>query len=244
MITSTTVAAQTLTLATSHVLNEIEPDFDMEILMTKARCAGLRAKDIFRHLVREAQQVARPKAAVTACLVKRLSETETKLDQVVFSSELLADNLDGLGCAFAYVATEGEELARWSDSLAGSGRAFAWPIRYAALKLAEKALVRFLKSAFALGELSCMNPGPLDHWPVKEQMPLFRLLGGLPEAIGIKIKPTCWMSPDLSSSGVFFEAETKFYNCQLCTLEPCEHRRTAYQGLEGWPKPRRMRQAS
>ena len=115
-------------------------------------------------------------------------------------------------------------------------RLLAWPIRYAALKLAEKEMHRLIKSSFGLKQVSSMNPGSIPEWPIEQQGPLFALLSPLPEAIGVKLNPNFWMSPELASSGLFFQSEVKFYNCQLCRVENCAHRRTAFRGPAGWPK--------
>jgi hypothetical protein len=154
----------------------------------------------------------------------------------MFTGELLRDNLAGLKWVYAYVATEGMEMAEWAESLANSMKLLSWPIRYAALKLAEKELIRFIKSTFDLKQLSAMNPGSLKLWPLEQQNPLFTLLGPLPETIGITLMTSLWMSPDLAASGILFMSESEFCNCQLCPLETCEHRKTAYLGPDGWPK--------
>jgi len=220
------------------VLRDIEPDFDVDLMLAKIRPSSANVERVYRELIEEARSVARPQAVFRICAVKTGPGFKVGLNEILFKSKLLHTNLTGLDQAFAYVATEGPELSGWADSLAGARKAFAWPVRYAALKLAEKSLVRFIEKAFALRQVSSMNPGALPFWPIEEQKLLFEVLDPLPSRIGVVLHPNLWMSPDLSSSGVLFETEAKFYNCQLCSLDSCPHRRIEYLGRAGWPEAR------
>jgi hypothetical protein len=219
------------------ILDEIPPDFDLELMTAKLTPTRFRVGEAFQDLIREARTLARPKAAFKVCRVEEsVPEPEIYLDGVMFTGELLRDNLAGLKWAYAYVATEGPEMSEWTESLSNSMKLLSWPIRYAALKLAEKELIKLIKSTFGLKQISSMNPGSLKLWPIEQQKPLFTLLGPLPETIGITLMTSMWMSPDLAASGIFFTSESEFCNCQLCPLEICEHRKTAYLGPAGWPK--------
>jgi hypothetical protein len=242
------------------VLDDIKPDFDAELMVAKFQPGSIRVEKALRELIEEARPLARPRAAFKVCAIESAPPAPSVyLDGIRFDGALIRDNLFGLDQTFAYVATEGPELASWSEGLSNAGRLFSWPIRYAALKLAEKEMSGLIRSSFARPEwpasfgsgfhpegdesvtppLSSMNPGPLQLWPIEQQRPLFELLSPLPELIGVNLQPNCWMTPDLASSGIYFQAEPRFYNCQLCRLEPCTRRRTAYRGLDGWPKRRR-----
>lgn len=220
----------------SFVLDKIEPAFDPELIISKLRPCSGRVERYLQTLISEASTAARPKAAIRVCRVEPLNEKEIFLENTLFSSELLNANLAGRLQAFAYVATEGIELADWADSLSSSAKAFSWYIRYAALKLAEKRALSFVKSTFSLSQVSSMNPGALKFWPLGDQVPMFQLLSPLPDTIGVRLRENLWMAPDLASTGVFFESRVKFYNCQLCKINPCEHRKVDYQGYSGWPQ--------
>lgn len=218
------------------ILEDIEVDFDVELMTSKIKTNSEKTVKIFHELAREAETLARPGASFKVCRVETGSGPKVFLDNVPFTSQLLRDNLSGLAWAYAYVATEGHELAEWFESLSCVRQLLSWPIRYAALKMAEKALVKFIKSTFKINQLSSMNPGTLKLWPIEQQKPLFDLMAPLPESIGVSLGSECWMSPDLASSGVLFETERRFYNCQLCPLEPCEHRKKPNLGpTGGWP---------
>jgi hypothetical protein len=220
------------------ILDDIPANFDSDLMTAKLRPGSARVEKNFRNLIEQARLTARPRAVGRVCDVELSSPQTVSLDGVRFSSELLHCNLSGLNQAYVYVASEGPEMAAWAASLSETMRLFAWPIRYAALKLAEKALADFIRSTFGLEQISSMHPGSLSLWPLQEQKPLFSLLSPLPEAIGVELQPKLWMTPDMASSGIFFETEVPFENCQLCPLETCEHRRVPNRGEAGWPKPK------
>ena len=61
-----------------------------------------------------------------------------------------------------------------------------------------------------------MNPGSLADWPLREQRPLFGLLGNVRAAIGVTLTPSLLMTPTKSVSGILFPSEETFASCQLC----------------------------
>ena len=189
-----------------------------------SKTAKLAAGDLFE----EAAAIAKPKAAWRLALVSRHGERAETLDigGVTFRSQLLDQNLQGLGRAFPFLATEGRELAEWAESLPLRKRTAAFIIRYAALKEAERRLEERLAEEFGLDSLSAMSPGVLPQWPLSAQKALFELMGPLPAVLGVSLAGgSMWMSPDMSSSGLYFEAEAGFHNCRLCPLDKCPLRR-------------------
>lgn len=60
-----------------------------------------------------------------------------------------------------------------------------------------------------------MNPRFLDDLPLSEQRPLFELLQGLEERIGVRLRPDGLMEPLLSVSGLWFPGEESFESCML-----------------------------
>jgi hypothetical protein len=179
-------------------------------------------------LVEEAAAVARPMAAYRLALVNHDGERagETYIGGRRFDSPLLSTNLADLGRAFPFLATEGPELARWAGGLPPAKRSAAFIIRYAALKEAERRLEERLVAQFELKSLGAMSPGVLPQWPLTAQKTLFELLGPLPRTLGVTLgADSMWMSPDMSSSGLYFETGADFHNCRLCPLDKCPLRR-------------------
>jgi hypothetical protein len=99
----------------------------------------------------------------------------------------------------------------------------------AALIRARKYLEDELRARFAMEGLSFMSPGSLEDWPIEEQRPLFSLLEGVENAIGVKLNESLLMIPRKSVSGIFFPTEVTFYSCQLCPRKPCEGRKAPYK---------------
>ena len=78
------------------------------------------------------------------------------------------------------------------------------------------------------GHLSALNPGSLAAWPISGQAELFAILGGkefVQETIGVTYSDTFLMFPSKTISGILFESEVFYKNCQHCPLTNCPGRR-------------------
>ena len=212
------------------ILVETVPlEFDLESLGCRLRIRPGQTKfmDRLSRLAEEAARVARPKAVARLCGLTMLDEENVQVGEVTFSSPLLRQKMDGLGRAFPYLASEGTELADWSLSLSSSlEQVFASAFREVAVQQAENLLERTLLERYGIAQVSAMNPGSLKVWSLEEQVPLFELLAPLPEKLGVTLLPSLMMRPEYSVSGVFFQTDSKFYNCQLCPKKECPNRRT------------------
>jgi hypothetical protein len=80
-----------------------------------------------------------------------------------------------------------------------------------------------------MGPTAAMSPGSLADWPIREQRPLFSLLGDPEQAIGVKLTDSFLMIPNKTVSGLRFSTEERFESCQLCPREHCPGRRAAYE---------------
>ncbi|MDR1050110.1 MAG: hypothetical protein LBP95_03335 [Deltaproteobacteria bacterium] len=179
-------------------------------------------------LMDEAAAVARPMAAWKLTLIEKNPgrKNQVKIGPVTLDNPILTDNLGGLGRVFPFLATEGPELAAWAESLPARERTAAFTIRYLALKEAERRLEEKLTAMFGVLRLGAMSPGVLPAWPLAGQRDLFALLDPIPRTLGVSLRgDSCWMAPDVSSSGLYFETEIGFHNCKLCPLERCPLRR-------------------
>ncbi len=176
--------------------------------------------------------VARPRAGFRAARVEAVTADAVILKSVALASKLLVHHLRGRRLAFPYLATEGPELAAWGEARPPEERNQAHTIRYAVAKLAENEVETAVMRHFGLNQVSAMNPGSLDLWPLGQQEPLFRLLAPLPGHLGVIHRPDHLMWPELTTSGLYFPTEAKFYNCQLCPREHCPVRRVPYRGAE------------
>ncbi|MDR2366559.1 MAG: hypothetical protein LBF58_00365 [Deltaproteobacteria bacterium] len=180
-------------------------------------------------LLAEAAAIARPKAAFRLALIEAEDlgcGHRVGIGPVVLENNVLADNLKDLGRAFPFVATEGPELAEWASGLGPRDKNVAFLFRYMALKEAERRLELRLTELYGLSGLGAMSPGVLPAWPLTGQKELFELLSPLPGRLGVSLNAqSFWMSPGVSSSGIYFETEAGFHNCRLCPLDACPLRR-------------------
>lgn len=210
------------------IIEQVPVTFDLEVIARKLRIRAENAKAISRlaALAEEAENVARPKAVAKLCGLNFLDDERLQMEEAVFISPLLRQNMGALGRAFPYLATEGKELAEWALSLSSlTDKIFADGLRESAVKQAEALVENRIRDQFDMAQVSAMNPGSLPVWPIAQQVPLFQLLAPSPDVLGVTLLPSYMMKPEHSVSGIFFQTDTKYYNCSLCPQKDCPNRK-------------------
>jgi hypothetical protein len=130
---------------------------------------------------------------------------------------------------FAYVVTCGPELETWATSFDNLLlRFWADAISELALRAASDYLDDYLEAHHHPGHLAQMSPGALNDWPLTEQVPLFKILGDVEGAVGVRLTESMLMIPRKTVSGLHFPSEANFASCQLCLRERCPNRRAAF----------------
>jgi hypothetical protein len=182
----------------------------------------------FGVLLAEALPLGRPKTLFGVAYIEERAGDTLTIDGVPFTSHVLAVNLAQVHRVFAYIATCGAELGEWAHGLTDVLHQF-WgeEIKIAALGCASQTLATALEAHFAPGKTATMNPGSLPDWPLREQGPMFRLLGQT-DAIGVTLNESYLMSPNKSVTGLRFATELSYENCQLCPRSDCPGRRAPY----------------
>lgn len=209
-------------------LEQVPVVFDLEALARKLRIqpGQTKAMNKLTKLAKEAEAVASPRAAVRLCELNVLSENEVQVGDTVLTSPLLRENMGTLGRVFPYLATEGIELAEWSSALENAlDQVFACALRESVVKQYERLLEKKLLEQYGINQVSAMNPGSLEIWPITQQEALFRILASFPEQFNVVLLPSFMMKPEYSISGIFFQTDKKYYNCQLCPRENCPNRK-------------------
>ncbi len=188
-----------------------------------------RASELSELLI-EARSIAAPKAAFVVASARMKGEDEVEIGGITFTSRVLRVNLQKAGVVYPFAATCGTGLEEWSRKLTGTLQRFwADTIMLLALGSAVARLEAFLKGLHGHGaNLSSMNPGSLEDWPLEAQAPLFSLLGDAAEAIGVGLTDKMVIHPLKSVSGIQFASEEGFVNCALCPRQGCASRRAAY----------------
>jgi hypothetical protein len=215
----------------SHVvMDEISFDPDVDTLAKRLHIKPENARMVhLREMVNEARAIARPKVVYRVVRVEARGDNYVVVDGTRLTSRVLRVNLAKAHRAFVYIATCGVELEDWAQSMeALLDRYQAETIAGMALMAARQALVQHLEQVFRPGRLGEMNPGSLQDWPLREQRPLFDLLGDPKSTIGVQLLDSYMMNPSKTASGLLFPTEDGFYNCQLCPMESCPGRRTPY----------------
>ena len=141
------------------------------------------------------------------------------------------DKLKDKNRCFPYICTCGRALEDWSKQYAGDLLAEYWAdeIKKYFLMRIRMELTTWLKEQYKTsGHLASLNPGSIAAWPISGQAELFAVLGGrefVQEQIGVIYTDSFLMLPSKSVSGIAFESETFYENCQHCPIENCPNRR-------------------
>ncbi len=195
----------------------------------------------FLAFVDELEAVARPKVIYRIAFIEERGEAAILIDGVRFQSRILCVNLADVHRVFPYLATCGEELAARREREEDILRQFwADALMEAALHSAMDAMLVDLSFRFQSARVSAMNPGSLADWPITQQSPFFQLLGEEAHLTGVRLTDSMLMIPAKSTTGLFFETESGYVNCQLCPRQTCPNRRAGYNPMlenEKYRKP-------
>ncbi|MCK7477449.1 MAG: hypothetical protein M0C28_08135 [Candidatus Moduliflexus flocculans] len=180
-------------------------------------------------MLARALPTARPRAAFRVTTVDSMGDAHVLIMGVRFDSTVLRVNLTDAQIVYPFVATCGAELEEWSRSITGTLHAFwADTIMLLALGSAMTALETHLKDKVGPAQLSCMNPGSLEDWPLSQQQPLFDLLGSVSETLGVRLSSHMLLYPLKSVTGIQYVGGEHFVNCSLCPRQNCPTRRADY----------------
>ena len=212
------------------ILDEIEFNPSSGRLFKKLRIKkGSKHEELVHLLVKEIRSIARPMAMYTITGIDEINETGVVLGGILMESRVMRVNLNEVHRVFPYIATSGKELHDWIQSKDDMlEKYYAEEISQMALRTAGDTLLAHLKGTYQLGKTASMNPGSLEDWPITSQTSLFKLLGDPEQAIGVKLLESMLMIPKHSVSGIRFESESDFSNCELCPRGKCSHRRAPY----------------
>jgi hypothetical protein len=180
-------------------------------------------------LIIEAEKIAKPKAVYKFSTVDEKTENTVIIDQKKFTSRVLRVNLDEVHRVFPFIVTCGIEIEEWSLKITDMMEQF-WvdSIKEQAALQAYQAVQHELEDRYRLGMTSTMNPGSLEDWPMKEQIPLFSIFGDPKKLIGVELTNSFLMIPIKSVSGIIFPTNSQFESCQLCPRKNCPGRRAPY----------------
>lgn len=180
-------------------------------------------------LIDEALKIGRPKIAYKLAYIDNKGEDFVVVEGIKFSSRVLRINLEETYKVVPYIVTCGVELEQWGKNYNDVFDNFITDtIMEAAVRSARRKVLSQIDAEFNLSNTVTMNPGSLPDWPIKEQKPLFTLLGNVESLIGVKLMDSYLMSPIKTVSGLYFSKKGGFESCQLCARDNCPGRRAPY----------------
>jgi hypothetical protein len=214
-----------------EILNNIPVSFDAEQIMKsmRVRSGAERFRSIIDELIEIAKPIVQPKAIYDVAFIDNRDGDTLTINGIKFTSHVMQINLQKVERVFPFIATCGTELEEVKIPANDAVRDFCWDaIKVHAMRTASGYLQDNLKKRYALKELSHMNPGSLESWPVTQQKALFSLFGDVETSIGVRLTEGFMMYPVKSVSGIYFTTDVKWENCLLCSRENCPGRRAPY----------------
>jgi hypothetical protein len=211
------------------ILDNIQIKLDFEAVHRRLHLKRDNDLKALQDLVAIAQVLVEPKVLYKVCYIEEKLVEGVIIEGLHLRSMVLRKNLDKIERVFPFVITIGskysERLEACSDLLE---KFYLDTIGNVALNQVRIELKNHLKAEFAVEKTAFMAPGSLPDWPIDEQKPLFKILGDVESAVGVKLTESLLMLPAKSVSGIYFPTETTFFSCQLCPRERCDSRKARY----------------
>jgi hypothetical protein len=212
------------------ILDKIPCELDTEKIARKLHIE--QGSDDYADLVKLLETVtlvSRPKAVYKPVFVEDTGSDYVVLDDQEMRSTVMQQNLKDVHRVFAYVSTCGDEVEQWSKTITDILHNW-WmdSIKEHVLAQASIYLRARVTTDMDLSKIASMSPGSLPDWPISEQAKLFALLGDTKGMIGVSLTDSMLMTPSKTVSGFFFETDSDYVNCQLCTREKCIGRKVPF----------------
>lgn len=206
---------------------KLQPEDVLKRMNLRQKNEGMEKS--IHELIEKVLPIAKPKVVYKVAYVDNKNGDSLDIGGVRFTSQLLSINLDEVGRVFPFVATCGMELEEIQVPSSEFVKSFCLDqIKEMVLESAYNYLEDYLKRRYGLEQISDMEPGSLESWPITQQKELFSMFGNVEDLIGVKLTERFLMVPLKSVSGIFYPTETSFVSCQLCPRKKCSHRRAPY----------------
>ena len=193
--------------------------------------ANEELREELEEMIGEADALAEPVALFGVCAVTDAQAERVTVGDVTVENTLVAEKLGDKKRCFPYIATCGSALEAWSEQYKDDLLSEYWAdeIKKKYLRKVIVALRDYLTETYHIGGYpAALNPGSRQEWTVAGQRELFAMLGGtdfVREQLGVTYTDSFLMLPTKSVSGITFESETFYENCQYCPLDDCPGRR-------------------
>jgi hypothetical protein len=193
--------------------------------------SGTPDETAFLKIAAEVQSIGQPKALYKVAYIEAKGPDTVTVDGVTFTSPALRQNCAEINRIFPYIATCGREVTT-IETAPGDLLAGYWlnVLQMSLLRSAIEQVTVTIEGQYQLKKTATMNPGSGEAsvWPIEQQTELFSLFGDVEEQVGVELLPSYLMMPEMSVSGIFFQTESTYVNCQLCQRENCPGRRAEF----------------
>lgn len=213
-----------------EVISDLEVELEIDKLADKLRIKKQSYMyDRLCQLANEAKRLGEPKGIYRLSYIEEKGHDYVIAEGVCFRSKLLSANLEQTNRFFAYIATCGTELEEWAQTFTDMIDTYLADaiLQEACLKIRDK-LFFDMAWRYGIQKASVMCPGALPEWPIKEQTSLFSLFACWEQKIGVQLLDSYLMLPIKSVSGIRYESDADFSNCQLCPRNNCPDRSSAF----------------
>ncbi len=188
-------------------------------------------------VIEKCESIASPKGFVRPAEITYLSaEDKTAvIGGETFSGSLLPDKLKSVyesesPMVYPFTVTCGMELHELSQSEPDLFlRGIIDDVSVAYMRTVGAAMRDYTQEHYFNDKhFSTLNPGSLKQWNLKNQTPLFSLLGEGGAKTGVRLTDSQLMVPFKSGSGIYFETEHSFESCMFCGKLDCPNRRAPF----------------
>jgi len=187
-----------------------------------------RYGDVIDALLKEVLPLAKPRSFYLEAPLE-ITDDAIIIEDVPLSSKVLVRILAEKKVVYPYLATSGEELVQYASKLDTSGQFTLDAIMEALLRKAILALDATLTNALPQENMvASVNPGSLVDWPITQQQKLFEIFGDNSKKLGVRLNESSLMYPMKSLSGILYESDSEFHNCQLCQRQNCPRRNAPF----------------
>jgi hypothetical protein len=212
-----------------EILRDLTAQIDPQEVRKSLHLNRQGDSQLARRLINKAITLIEPIAAFKVCYIDEKQEGSVIVDGLHLESKVLRKNLNDVERVFPYVVSIGSALEAAAGKTDDLLEAYYLDvIGNIALTAVRKQLEDHLCEKYALKKLSFMSPGSLQDWPVEAQRQLFQLLPEVEASIGVRLNKSFLMIPTKSVSGIYFQTEVSFFNCQLCQRGKCPGRKARY----------------
>jgi hypothetical protein len=212
-----------------EILQNLTTQIDPQTVKEYLRLDRHRGARWVQHLIEQAETLIEPKAAFKLCYIHEKLQDAVMVEGLRLESKVLRKNLNAVERLFPYVVSIGPGLEKAiSERSNPLEKYYLDVIGNIALTAVHQQLHDYLCSKFALKKISFMSPGSLQDWPLDAQSQLFQLLPEVEAALGVHLTESLLMVPVKSVSGIYFQTEVSFFNCQLCQRGKCPGRKARF----------------